>query len=383
VRLVEPGFIEATARSGPSLAEATLLVYDSAGITVAEEIPLDILDGSVSLSWSSATYASLSLDIAVDDLTAANLIADDGSDKLAPYGNEIRIRKGVVLANGSESWADLGIFRIDRVSESDDASGELAIQIDGLDRSAAVVEAGFEQARQIPSGTGCGAAILDYVLDYEIAAGKFSYNSADFDAADAVTLPLLGFEAGDDRWDAAQAIADAANGARIYFDGAGVLRLTTLPPSAVPLVEIAEGANGVLMGASKDFAREGGCNRVEVRGESSENDPAYGEAEDTDPNSRTRYGGKFGRLTFRHSSEYITDDDQAQTVAQTILEQKKGTSQSVSFSALNNPALEPGDTVRIRRERLKIDEDHIIDELSIPLGLDDMTGSTRLLRVTA
>jgi len=381
VRLVEDGFIEATARSGPSLAEATLLVYDPGGISVIEEIDLPILDGSVNLSWSSATYASLSLDIAVDDLTASELVADDGSDKLAPYGNEIRIRKGVQLASGAESWADLGIFRIDRTTMSD-SGGELSISIDGLDRSAAIIEAGFEQAFTIASATGCGTAILS-ILAFEVDSGKFSYNASDFTKADEVTLPLLGFEAGDDRWDACQAIAEAASGSRLYFDGTGTLRLTSPVPSALPLLEIAEGSDGVLLSASKDFSREGGYNRVEVRGESSGNDPAYGEWEDTDPNSPTRYGGKFGRLTYRYSSEYITDDDQADVVAQTIGEQKKGTSQSISFTSLANPALEPGDTVRIRRERLKIDEDHIIDELTIPLGLEDMSGSTRVMRVTS
>ncbi len=63
-----------------------------------------------------------------------------------------------------------------------------------------------------------------------------------------------------------------------------------------------------------------------------------------------------------------------------ILARELGTTQTVDFGTVTNPALEPNDVARVTRLRAGIDEDHIIDALTI--GLDAaaaMTGRTRAI----
>ena len=338
-------------------------------------VELPIASGSVTLDGQAQTRASLALDLA---LTDTSLVPDSPTDSLAPYGNEIVVERGVIYEDGTTETVNLGIFRTDEVS-IDDTGEEVKVSISALDRSAIIIEAVFERAGEIASGTNVADAIEGRIAE--------AYPDYDFDpVTTTVTLPALHYEAGEDRWDFCRGMAEAAQ-CTLYFDGSGTLVMRPLPQGFVPVYSITEGEGGTLLGASKRWGREDACNRVVVTGENASQDPVYGEATDDDPSSPTLYGGDFGRVTFSYSSSYVTSDAQAQSVARNILNQRLGTSQQISFDALVNPALEPFDTIGVRRAQIgigtdDIEEFHILDSLSIPLTHDGtMTGETRVARV--
>lgn len=337
-----------------------------------EELPIE--DGSVTLDGAAVTRASLSLSLAPDAADLVRLVADDYDDPLAPCGNEIAVYRGITYIDGSVEYLQLGVFPIDEFSAQDNDGGA-DVSVSALDRSSVLIDAVFEESGVIEEGTNAYTAIISLVQAVYPDC-TFTFTAADTD----VTLPALSYEVNDDRWDFVQACAEAAQ-SLLFFNNQGELTVAPAPNTVTPIHTLDEG--DVLLAASKQWGKANAVNRVYVEGNSSAADPVTpGDARDTSPLSPTRYGGPFGRHTMTYSSEFITTDEQAQDVAETILAQKVGSTQEIGFASLADPRLEPLDVVRITRTPLKIDEIHVIDSLTIPLTYDgDLTGQTRAVRV--
>lgn len=332
-----------------------------------------IAAGSVTLDQTAASRGRV--DVTFVDNGTLGVIPEHAGDPLAPYGNELRVWRGVIYASGTSEMVSLGIFRIDDVSIQD-AGDSLTIQVAGLDRSASLIDARFETPIEVVDGTNYAQAISD-VLDLE--ATPFEGNFA----TTSLTAPHLIAEEGSDRWAFAQQMA-ASIGMSLYFDGDGVLQLQPVTQlSDNPVWALSEGEDGLLLSGSRRWTRQGAFNRVIATGENAgAGAPVRGVATDDAPTSPTYYGGPFGRVPRFYASSLITTDDQAADAAAGILARELGTTQTVDFGAVVNPALEPDDLVTIRRPRLGIDEQHIIDAITIPLSATEtMTGRTRATTV--
>lgn len=371
MQTVSDAFLAAVS-AGHTLSTRVTLIEPS-----GTQTPLAIEDGSVTLDGPSQTRGSLSL-----DLTPDIAVPDLPGDLLAPYGNEILVERGVRFDDGTEELVPLITARLEDSGTQDGGSG-LSIGITALDRSAKLIEAVMENAGSIARGTNCADAILALI---DQTYPDCPYNTGEFDAI-TVTLPLLTYGAGDDRWDLCRGIAEAAQ-CSLYFDGSGTLRLTPLAIGPPVSAEIVEGEGGTLLEVDKNWSRENACTRVVVLAEGSGDEPVRGVAVDDDPNSPTWHGGPFGRVTFEWSTEYITGattadiQTAADQVADNILNLKRGTAQQINFTSIHNPALEPFDVVRLTRTVLGVDENHVLDSLTFPLNREGtMTGETRLSRV--
>ena len=357
-------FDAAAANDHTVYAKATVLT------PAGEAFEVPIGEGSsVTLDGTAATRAALSLNVPAD----SDWVPVDSSSPLAPFGSEITIARGMITPDGVTEQVQLGVFRIDEVRITD-SEGGFGIDVSGLDRSSRVIDAVFEDASSAAVGTSALGAAQLFV--------QIAYPDASFDFIDSdTTLPAIGWEIGDDRWDYAQGCAEAA-GCNLYFDGDGICVARPFPVTDTADLELVEGEGGVLVSADVQWGRENACNRVTVSGENSSDDPVWGEAIDDDPASPTFYDGPFGKATYAWSSIWITTDAQAADVARNILEMRRGIGRQVSFSALANPALEPFDVVKITRADLGVDELHIIDTLTIPLDKEGvMSGTTRVARV--
>lgn len=359
--------------------ESLVRPHQPVSTVYVDETPVPIVDGSVTLDGQSTTRGSVTLTVAVNDDNKDLWIPDSPYSLLAPYGNEVEVARGIQWADGSPpEMVNLGKFRIDDTNV-DDRGRDLTVEVVGLDRSAIIIDGVFERGDVIPVDSVAAEVIQELVN--EVYDPTYA---SDF-LANEVTLPFLMYEIGEDRWDFCQGLAQAIYGSALYFDGDGVLTLakpkTTLTE---PDYTITEGDQGNLLGASKAWGREDACNRVVVTGESSGETPVMGVAMDLETGSPTHYySSDFGRVTFSYSSEYIRDQEQADDVAQTILNQKLGTGQQISFEAFVCPMLEPGDVVEVVRERIGVNELHVIDSVTIPLTKDGtMTATTRVTRVT-
>lgn len=358
---------------------------------------MTMMDGTVTLDGGAATRGRVDATI-VDDgtLGIAPLVP---SDPLAPYGNEIRIRRGIVYSPAGvvspgpglmsypgfypnpeseieQELVSLGVFRIDQATVTDSIGG-LVIQITGQDRSARVIDARFEGPYQVASGTNYADAILAVLL---IAIPELVY---DF-ATTSYTTPVLVAQEGEDRWKFAQDMA-AAIGMTLYFDGDGkcILRPVTSTTTQV-VAEYAEGERGLLIDINRAWSRQGTFNRLIVTGENtSETAPARGVATDLTPGSPTYYYGQFGACPAFYSTPFVTTDAQAADVAAAMLSKQIGTTQQINFTGIVNPALEPDDVLMIGRERAGINEAHILDQVTIPLSATGSMGcSTRATLVT-
>jgi hypothetical protein len=331
----------------------------------------DVTDGTVTLDATAASrgrYDSVTLP------GLEELIPTDPGDLLAPYGNELRISRGIELATEVQ-LVRLGIFRIDRATTTDDGDGP-QIELSGLDRSGAIIDATFEDAGQIASGTQATDAIVALV---DAVVVDQAYNFVEVDAP----LPLLNYEEGDDRWALCQGIAIAIGG-ELYHgrDGELVLRPVATPVDADPVATIAEGDGGVLLTAERDWDRADVYNRVIVTGENSSlsntSDLPRGVATDDNPNSPTYYYGKFGPKPYHWTSPYISADVQAADAAAGILARTTGAPDVVNFGSIVDPARSPSDIVEIVREVLGLSEAHVLDQVAIPLPPDgSMSSLTR------
>lgn len=353
------------------VARAT--VYTTSGIgppNTQVGDPLEIIDGEVTLDVTAATRGRVNLTLRTDT------VPDSPSHPLAPYGNEIRVERGIQYANGTTELVALGQFRIER-TDITEQQGATVVKVSGSDRSTRLIDARFPAAYSISTGTG-----YDSTLETVLEDGWPSIPLA-LTAMGGTTSQLTIEEAGD-RWQFAQKMA-ADKGCHLYFNGDGNL---VNPPVAqvgdrAPDQQLVDGENGLLVTANSTWSREGTYNRVIATGESTSETPVRGIAADENPLSPTYVYGPFGDVVRFYSSPFITTTGQAQAAAESMLSQQLGTTKQVDFGTIVNPALEPNDIVRITNTATGIDEDHVIDQLTIGLTADSlMTGKTRAVTVT-
>jgi hypothetical protein len=369
VRTVSAAFEAAVSTSHTLAVQAT--VIDADGV----ETVVPIVEGSVTLDQQAAVRGRCDLTIVDDCDCSLGLVPTAPTDLLAPYGNEIRVERGVIFPDGTTELVSLGVFRIED-AEVEETPGSLLIRISGRDRAARFEDARFEEPYQVASGTNYTDAIEAVLTD------AWPDVPTDF-ASTSLTTPALVAQEGDDRWAFAQEMARSM-GMSLYFDGDGTCVLT-VDVLSDPVVTLAEGAGGVLLAAGRQWTRQGTFNRVIATGENTgEAAPSRGVATDDNPLSPTYYYGPFGKAPRFYVSPFITTDAQALSAAQSILDRELGTLERVSFGSLVLPHLEPGDTARITREATGIDEDHVIDQLTVPLSAaDSMSGGTRARQVTS
>lgn len=362
-------FAEAIRRSHRIATEVEVLTEGEVRKTITTAV-----GGSVTLDAKAQTRGRLDLQLTED--VADSLIPTRATDLLAPYGNELRVSRGIQFPDGTRELIRLGVYRIESPRPRSSAQG-LELHVAGYDRSKRISDARFEAPFQIEQGENYADAILRVLQD---AWPEMPYSFA----STTLTTPQLFAEEQGDRWAFAQEMATSI-GMSLYFDGDGVCQLRPAgSSSSSPVVRLTEGEGGVLLEAERDWTREGTYNRVIATGENTGEDaPARGVATDDNPLSPTYYYGPFGKVPRFYVSQFITTDAQALDAAHAILNSELGTTQQVSFGALVDPRLEPDDVVQITRDALELDEIHVIDSLTIPLDVAGaMTGRTRAVVVS-
>lgn len=298
-------------------------------------------------------------------------------DPLTPYGNEIRVMRGIGYGGVSEQWWPQGVFGITRPSVSD-TGDNLLITLTGEDRARTVQRARLRSEYVVAAGTNYATAIRNLIQD----GVPFLRNSDFTFMVTSRTTPELVFDIGDDRWQRAQEMA-ANLGAELFFDPVGKCVLQPIRASeTLPTTwEFVEGVN--LTGAVKELTADATYNVVVVSGESQDPEdgtpkvpPVRGSAEDDDVNSPTWVGGDFGRVVRFFASPFITTQAQANEVAAAILTRSLSLTERVVFDALPNPAAEAYDVVYVKATRTRINSRYLLEAFVIPLNVEDaMTGS--------
>ncbi|WP_030962680.1 DUF5047 domain-containing protein [Streptomyces sp. NRRL S-378] len=324
---------------------------------------LPVNDGAVTLDRGSKTRRSLSL--TVGDLS---LLPWDATDPLAVYGQELVVKRGIAYA-GSTEWVRLGTFRIDEPA-GNVRSGPISLT--GKSAEVAIQDDRFMQ----PTSSAGYFTCMDVItfLIQETIPGAVVINATG-DLRDPL-CPVATWNVQADRWDAVTSVARAMN-AEIACDAFNHFVVTDTPnPLTNPVVwDIADGEGGTLMSAARAMSRTAVYNAVVVSGENaaSNSSPVSAVAYDDDPASPTRWGGPFGRVPRYYSSALLTTEAECLAAAESMLFDATAPNIQVSVTAAPNPALEPGDCIRMRyagRRQL-----FIAQALTIPLTA---TGSSSL-----
>ncbi len=337
-------------------------------------IPLD--SGRVDFDADSDILGSC--EITVSDPA---LFPTDPGDALAPFGNELWLRRGIAYGGGAVEWVSLGYFRI-RSVEQDDARGA-PFRVTGSDRMCRLIADALEPASFAAAQT-YGEAVESLVTGAPfLDQAPYPYATVEWDDTALRDTNIGRNFYYDDRWPGLDALLRGI-GQIWYWDHRGFLVVKPPPAASEPVWDVDSGRNGVLTGLGRGVSDDGVYNAVVVTGGSppAPADPTPPNAGwyDDDPTSPTWFFGKFGKTTRYVSETAALTVSACSALAQQLLREGLSQPRVLDLSAVPNPALEVYDPVRVRLGS-GIDETHLIRKLSIPLSTDvEMTAETQMTR---
>ncbi|MEU3507962.1 DUF5047 domain-containing protein [Streptomyces longwoodensis] len=324
-------------------------------LTDGRVLDLEHTGGSVPVDRSQAIRRTCT--VTVPD---PSLIPRTPADQLATYGSRLRISRGVDYGDGSSELVPLGVFRLD------DAGGDVTdgpVTLSGKDL-AVIVQDDKLTAPWTASGTVVGAV-----------TALVQRSLPDADVIAQITDAPIGrrtFDVEADPWAACQEIAAAA-GAEVFCNADGQFVIATLPDllSTPPVWEIAAAEHGVYIKANRAMTSTNVNNGVLARGENTADNipPVSYLAVDDDPGSPTYWYGPFGRRPRFYSSSTLTTTAACQAAAQLKLAEAKAPNASGDISSLPNPALAPGDVLRVVHPDGSA-ELHQVASFTVPLSQD-------------
>lgn len=326
---------------------------------------LDHEGGTVSVDRGSQCRRTCS--VTVPD---PGLIPRTPADKLAVYGARLRISRGVQYSDGSQELVPIGVFRLDEASGDAD---EGPATLNGKSLECIIADDKFTTPYR---ASGTAVAAITALIQRSIPDAIVTSTAADA----AIGARTWDIEA--DPWAAVLELG-AAIGAEVYCNADGEFVIAELPDlaTATPVWSVAAGEGGAYIAASRGMTSDKVYNGVLARGENTEANiaPVSSLVVDNDPSSPTYWSGNFGhRPTFYSSSTLITTG--ACTAAATLLlRSAQAPNASADITSLPNPALEPGDVLRVvYPDGSK--ELHQVASFSIPL---DIGGSFTVQTISA
>jgi len=358
------GGLDATYRQAlatPHTSYVLVEVLDGAGAVlpipadrVGDNGGLQFLGGSVSATLGNRVTRQLSL------ILDETLYPFDIDDLLAPYGNRIRVWRGIQFADGSAYRWVVFTGRIHDVDLGPDGQFELL----GMDRANEVLDASFLRPENSNAGATVHAEFVRLVSE--------GVRDASFGISDQVPLlvPQLTWES--DRAGALDEMATAAG--CVWFalaNGDFVLRRYPFAVDAPSLVTLSEGPGGLIQGsASRD--RVSAHNSITVTGERADGSPpVYALAQDLNPASPTYVLGNFGLRHKTINLQTPATQGAAQTAADEALRMSISINDAWSWSQPVDAALELGDVVTLNA-RGKSGIIQVVSGFTIPLDLSPM-----------
>lgn len=343
---VSDRFLARLAESHTPVTRVTLFRTDG---TVVD---IDHTGGSVTVDRGQTIRRSCTITSA--DIT---LIPRTPTDQLAVYGARLRLARGVEYGDGTTELVPLGVFRLDSV-DGDISEGPVNLQGKAIE---AIVADDKFTTPYTATGTVVGA--ITALIQRSIP---------DADVLSLITDTPVGSRAFDveaDPWAGAQEIAAAA-GAEVYTNADGVFVIATLPDllTATPAWAIEATEGGVYISGSRSMTSDNVFNGVLARGENTTDNapPVSFLATDNDPTSPTYWGGPYGRRPLFYSSSTLTTANACAQAANVQLAKAKAPNASGDISSLPNPALEPGDVLRVAHPD-GVRELHQVASFSVPL----------------
>jgi hypothetical protein len=339
-------------------------------------ITLDIAQGDVEVSVQSAVRRSCSVSL-VTSRQSDNLVPDTDFDYLTPFGNEIRLFRGVEFADGTREYVPLGVFVMTDVNVEDTNAG-VFIQVRGQDRSIIVSRNKWTEPYQMLTGT-LESSIQALLQD------RFTDVSVNFPTTNVtVQQVVLGAERSNDPWKDAVEICELG-GYDLFFDVDGIATMRQFPSlDGSPVVStFQEGSDTIVTSLTRDISTRDTYNGIIYTIEGSNiTTPIRVEIWDEDPASPTYRYGVFGEAPTFITTSILATQTEAVNAATVLLNKFIGAQEKVAFASLVDPTLDANDVVYIKTDGAKVDRLVIIDEIRVPLSPEgQMQTTTRIVRV--
>jgi hypothetical protein len=330
-----------------------------AGVRTFANLP--ITEGTITLTADNLVRGSADLRIADEGMDLLPLLS---SDPLAPYGQEINLRRGVALGLGNETLS-LGWFRInsahtlsrwrwnDRLQRFDMTATDT--QLTTEDRMATARDFRFTSPYQ-PSGSVLGC-IRSLVTACGLNVGAWP------GITDATVSGAAVFDT--ERLDALSDLAARVN-AQLFVDGDGIVQVKPLPSLDTPQFVYRLGTDSTLLAVDLTVTREGVYNAVIAKGEQVEGQaPLLAIA--TEISGATAWGGPFGRVPLFYASSLMTTQNAVDGAAKTRLQSLiSGRDLEMTIEVVPDPRMEPNDVVQLALPQATYTGR--VKSLTIPLG---------------
>jgi hypothetical protein len=337
---------------------------------------LNIDSGQVTVSVNSGVRRTCQVNL-VTDRTVSNLVPDNGFDTLAPFGNELRLYRGVKFTNGSIEYVPLGVFVMTDVVISDTNDG-VSISITGEDRSLIISRAKWTAPYQMVSGTL--EASLTAMLQNRWTDVQTSFVTTNV----TVNQVVWGTESNQDPWQDAVYLAQLV-GYDLYFDVLGVAVLRRFPSldASTVVATYEEGQGTLITSLDRSMSSKETYNGVIYTIEGSQvATPIRVEVWDEDTTSPTYRYGVFGNAPTFVTTNLLATEAEAIKAATSLLDTYRGAQENINWDSIVDPTLDVNDVVYIKTVGSKTDRLVIIDELDIPMSpLASMTAKARTVRI--
>lgn len=326
-----PGGLDPTYRAALAAPHTMAVRVEVWNPATSERLISDLpyAGGGITASLSSQVTRNLNLTLTED------WFPWDDDHPLNPYGNEVRVWRGVEYGDGRQVL--FPVFR-GKIQSVDMASGG-TVELDAADRAQDVADADFVRPYGSSRGVGLVQQFRELILD--------GVPDAQFGPSDDFwqTMPALTWESG--RGSALDEVA-RTGGAYWYAlpDGRFVLRRVPWTVAGAPSVILSDKDGGLISEALPRKTREGVINSATAVAERTDGtEPAYGTAEDNVPTSRTYAAGKFGRKHKMIRVQGAVNQQAAASAAADYVRRGKALAQTWSWSQTPDPAMELGEVV--------------------------------------
>ncbi|WP_069751562.1 DUF5047 domain-containing protein [Streptomyces sp. EN16] len=321
--------------------------------TNGEVIDLPHTGGSVPVDRGAAIRRTCTVTSA--DLS---LIPTNPADELLVYGARLRVSRGIDYGDGTQELVPVGLFRLDEI-RGDVRTGPVTLTGVGLE---AVLQ--DDRFREPWRASGSVIVAITALILRSLPDAQILPMIAD------VSIGPRTWDIEGDPWAAVQEIAAAA-GAECYADASGTFVIATLPDAAAvnPVWSVEAGEGGVYIRGERGMSSAGVFNGVMARGDNTEaaGVPVSYLVTDDDPGSPTYWGGPYGHRVAFYSSSTLTTVGACRAAAQLKLAALRAPNASGSFTAMPNPALEPGDVLRVIHPD-GLGEIHQVQSFTVPLN---------------
>lgn len=347
--MVWAGGLDATYRDAltrPHTVYNRVDVLDRQGNILLSGLPF--IDGSVRATLTSRVARALTMSVDRSWFPLLPNGAVDTGGLLTPFGNRLKVYRGITYGDGSTASFPIFYGRIEKVQMS--RNGTVAVS--GNDLAADIVDAQFESPQSsVPSNT-ISTEFRRLIRD---ALPDATFGTSDLTG---IKIPPLAWQS-----DRAQALDDmSATVAMLWYplaDGSFVQKFVpwTTPGLTAQVAfsdgtNAAPGVNNAIADWTISVSREGVYNSVVFASERQDGSaPVYAVVRDTVDGSPTNYLGNFGRKPLLIQNQTALSQSQCVAAARSALKAATAITQVWDpVSIVPDASLELGDLITMKAE---------------------------------